>query len=222
MKYILVCYDVFSKHVKLYPLKAATTRVYLNKMISKYFGKIIKPKVIMSDNASQFRSPSWRRKLSENEVEVRFSPVHHPQSNPSERVMKDLSKFCRIYCHQNHKSWADLLPPIEQWLNKTVVSSTGYAPVELIFNAQRPNIFAKFLPGLGDSPEYEDLAAKVLKAYTRIKEKASKRDSRRKLGNSRCTPRMNDKVLVKTQPMSDAIKGETSKFMLLYEGPFLI
>jgi len=94
--------------------------------------------------------------------------------------------------------------------------------VELSFNAQRPDIFAKFLPELGDSPENEDLAAKVLKAYARMKEKASKRDSRWKLGNSRWVPRINDKVFVKTQPMSDAIKGETSKFMLLYEGPFLI
>ena len=222
VKYILVCYDVFSKHVKLYPLRAATTKACLNKMINKYFEEVIKPKVIMSDNGSQFRSPSWKRKLSEHEVEVRFSPVRHPQSNPSERIMKELSKFCRIYCHQNHRSWADLLPRIEQWLNKTVASSTGYAPVELIFDAQRPDIFAKFLPELEDSTENEELVAKVLKAYTKMKEKASKRDSRRKSGNSRWTPNVNDKVLVKTQPMSDAIKGMTSKFMLLYEGPFLI
>ena len=99
--------------------------------------------------------------------------------------MKELSKFCRIYCHQNHRSWADLLPRIEQLLNKTVASSTGYAPAELIFDAQRPNIFAKFLPELEDSTENEELVAKVLKAYTKMKEKASKRDSRRKSGNSR-------------------------------------
>jgi len=166
----------------------------------------------MSDNnGSQFRSPSWRRKSSENEVEVRFSPVRHPQSNPSEWVMKELSKFCLIYCHQTHKRWADLLPQIEQWLNKSVASSAAYAPVELIFNSQRPDIFAKFLPELGDSPEKEDLAAEVLKAYTRMKETASKRDSRRKLGNSRWTPRINDKVLVKTQPMSDVIKRKDIK-----------
>ena len=51
----------------------------------------------MSDNGSQFWSPIWRRKLSENEVEVRFSPMCHTQSNPSERVMKELLKFCRIF-----------------------------------------------------------------------------------------------------------------------------
>jgi len=37
VKYILVCYDVFSKHVKLYPLTAATTRSCLNKLINHYF-----------------------------------------------------------------------------------------------------------------------------------------------------------------------------------------
>jgi len=114
------------------------------------------------------------------------------------------------------------LPRIEQWLNRTVPSSKGYAPVELIFDAQKSDIFAKFLSELDDSPENEELAAKVLKAYTKMKEKASKRDSRRKLGNSRWTPNVNDTVLLKTQPMPDAIKGMMSKFMLLYEGPFLI
>jgi hypothetical protein len=75
--------------------------------------------------------------------------------------MKKLSKFRGIYFHQNHRSWTDLLPQIEQWLNKTVASSTGYAPVKLTFDAQKPDIFAKFLPELEDSPESEELAAKV-------------------------------------------------------------
>jgi len=136
--------------------------------------------------------------------------------------MKELSKVCRIYCHQNHKIREDIVPQIEQWLNKTVASSTVYATEELIFNAQSSDIFAKFLPELGDSPKNEGLAAKVLKAYSRMKEKASERNSQRKLGNCRWAPRLNDKVLVKTHPISDDIKGETSKFMLLYEGPFLI
>ena len=59
-------------------------------MINKYFEEVIKREVIISDNGSQFRSPSWKRKLSEYEAEVRFSPVRHPQSNPSERIMKEL------------------------------------------------------------------------------------------------------------------------------------
>ena len=48
-----LCYDVFSIHVKQYPLKAATTRACRTKLINKYFGEVIKPKVIMSDIGSQ-------------------------------------------------------------------------------------------------------------------------------------------------------------------------
>jgi len=62
--------------------------------------------------------------------------------------MKELSKFYRIYCHENHKYCADLLPQIEQWLDKPVGSSTGYAPVELIFNAQRLNNLRKVFAGI--------------------------------------------------------------------------
>jgi hypothetical protein len=32
----------------------------------------------------------------------------------------------------------------------------------------------------------------------------------------------NEKVLVLTQPISDAIKGMTSKFMHVFEGPYII
>jgi len=35
-------------------------------------------------------------------------------------------------------------------------------------------------------------------------------------------PRVNDKVLVRTQPCSDAIVGVTGKFIRPYEGPYMI
>jgi len=46
VKYILVRCDVFSKHEKLYPLKAATTMACLNKLIKHYFLHVINPEVI--------------------------------------------------------------------------------------------------------------------------------------------------------------------------------
>ena len=100
VRYILVCLDVFSKFIKLYTLKSATTKACLNKLINHYFGTVIAPKAILSDNATQFRSPSWRKQLQKHGVEIRFTPIRHPETNPSERYMRDLSKFCRIYCHE--------------------------------------------------------------------------------------------------------------------------
>ena len=54
IRYILVCYGVFFEHVKLYALKAATTRSCLNKLLNHYFTQVIKPKCILSDNGTQF------------------------------------------------------------------------------------------------------------------------------------------------------------------------
>jgi transposase InsO family protein len=84
---------VFSKYVKLYPLKTATTKSSLNKLINYYFREIVKPKVILSDNGTQFQSPVWKENMHKHGVGVRYSAMRHPQSNPSERCMREISKF---------------------------------------------------------------------------------------------------------------------------------
>jgi hypothetical protein len=223
VRYIFVCYDVFSKFIKLFALKSATTKACLNKLVNQYFGKVIKPKVILSDNGTQFRSSAWQKQLQQYGVDVRFTPIRHPESNPSERCMRELSKFCRIYCHDNHKKWAELLPHIEGWVNNTVSSGTGYTPTELMYGVKRPNVLDKIMPKVqGPEQEEEDIAAKLEAAYAKMRQKAAVRERRQKKGNVIWTPKLNDKVLVRTQPMSDAIKGVTSKFMHVFEGPYLI
>jgi len=223
VKYILVCYDVFSKHVKLYALKAATTRSCLNKLVNHYFAQVIKPKCILSDNGTQFQSPLWRKKLAEQNIQTRFTPIRHPQANPSERCMREISKFCKIYCSQNHRKWAELLPKIEEWLNTTVADSTGFTPVELLFEARKPDLFEKILKkSLKNLPEAETIGDKVMKAYARMRKKARDRRERRKMGNKIWEPKVNEKVLVKSQPASDAVIGVTAKFIHPYEGPYII
>jgi len=90
VKYIFVCYDMFSKYVKLYTLKSATTKAFLKKLLNHYFVNVMRPKIILSDNGSQFRSPVWLKKLKECDNTTRFSPGGHPENNPSERVMREL------------------------------------------------------------------------------------------------------------------------------------
>jgi len=68
---------------------------------------------------------------------------------PNGSLAKELSKFFRIYCHENHKKWAELLPSIEEWLNKTVASSKGFSPLELMFVCRKPSLFDKLLPKTG-------------------------------------------------------------------------
>ena len=223
VRYILVCHDVFSRYIKLYPLKSATNKACLNKLINKYFGDVVKLRCVLSDNAAQFRSSSWSRQLQQQGVDIRFAPIRHPESNPSGRCMRELSKFCRIYCNENGRKWAELLPRIEKWINESVCSSTGYTASELMYGTERPNVFKKTVPReLWPDQEEEEIEEKIRRDYVKIKKRALAREKRCKRGNAEWKPELDEKVLVKTQPMSDAVRGITSKFQHFFQGPYRI
>jgi hypothetical protein len=97
--------------------------------------------------------------------------------------MRELSKFCRIYCNENHRKWAELLPHIGNWMNKSVCSSTGYTPSELMYGTERPNVFRKMVPK-ESWPEQEDegIEENIRRAYVKMKKRAMAREKRRKVG----------------------------------------
>jgi hypothetical protein len=68
----------------------------------------------------------------------------------------------------------------------------------------------------------EVVEEKLEKAYSKMRKRAEARERWRKRGNAKRAPVINEKVLVKTQPISDAVRGLTAKFMDIYEGPFVI
>jgi hypothetical protein len=157
---------------------------------------------------------NWKCNLESKNVQVRYTAVRHPQSNPSERCMKESSKFFRIYCNENHKKWAELIPHIETWLNNTVASATGFTPTELMFGGKGPNIFEELLPEMPEGrPVVDDIQAKIAQAYEKMVRKinSKKRDNRK--GRAHWKPKVEDKVLLRTQPMSDAGAGITAKFL---------
>jgi hypothetical protein len=223
VKNVLVCLEVFTKHVKLYPLKAATTRSCLSKLRNHYFQEVIKPKVILSDHGSQFTSPSWKRALSDLDILTRYTPIRHPASNPTERIMRELGKYFRIYCQHTQKKWPELIPYIEDWLNKSVSTATGFAPTELLIGGPPHDVFDKLLKKEQDQkPEEVALEEKLSRAYIKMKTRARKMQAKRKTGRTVWRPNLGDDVLVKCQPVSDAAQGITAKFQPTYEGPYYI
>jgi hypothetical protein len=134
--------------------------------------------------------------------------------------MREISEFCKIYCSQNHRKWAELLPKIEEWLNTTVADSTGFTLVELLLEAKKPDLFEKILTKSTENLlEPETIGDKVMKACARMRKKARDRRERKKTGNKTWEPKVNEKVLAKAQPASDAVVGVTAKFIHPYEGP---
>jgi hypothetical protein len=104
----------------------------------------------------------WKKKLSELDVTVKYSPIRHPELNPVQRVMREIGKYCKIYCHTMQKKWPELISKIEFWLNTTISGSTGFTPVELMFNDIHPDIFGKILNKTKEQqPNNKELQDKV-------------------------------------------------------------
>ena len=57
--------------------------------------------------------------------------MYHPQSNQAERVMREIGRIFRAYCHAKHSEWPMFVSKILDWLNCTTHESTGFTPYEL-------------------------------------------------------------------------------------------
>ena len=217
-KYLFVVIDVFSKYVQAYPMTKPTSKNCLRALLNAYFPLCGKPKRVLSDHGSQFTSRQWKDQLSELEIQVIYSSVRRPQTNPSERVMRELSRVFRTYCSENHGSWVELTPWINKWFNEIVHESTGLTPMEVHFGRKPPREDDNIV-------EISDRTGRSLEEVTRLvlgrlDEAGRKRKSRQK-GKTHSF-RVNDQVLLRTPRPSDARANLFHKFFHLYTGPFRI
>ena len=219
-KHIFVAFDVFSKFIRLYPMRTLTTRGCLRKLDEDFIPLYGKMKAVLSDNASMFRSPKWREYFEGRGIQVLHSSSYHPSGNPVERQMKTISTYLRIFCHENYRGWVDYCKVIENIINNTPNPSTKISPA-LLFTGNEP---APILQGIPPSiatvtQEKWELCKKSLE---RQRKRALKRKSRVKRHRHKWNPQVGEKVLVKDRTLSSKLKQKTSKLDLLYRGPLVI
>ena len=97
VQYLFVILDAFSKLLKVYPMKNATTYMSSKRIFENYIPECGKPKRLLSDNGTQFTSPKWKDALEKEGIKVIFSSIRHPQSNPTERVMREIGRLFRTH-----------------------------------------------------------------------------------------------------------------------------
>ena len=218
VQYLFVVLDAFSKLVRMFPLKNATTYMSLRCMIEKYIPECGKPKRILSDNGTQFTSPKWRTALEEQGIDVVFSSIRHPQSNPTERVMREIGRMFRTFCNEKHTSWANHVKEIEKLLNITTHFSTQCTPQELHFGTPIGSEIYKLVT----YPENFNINRDYL--ITLARENIIKNFDRRKKSQrvSKVELVVGDRVLLRVRHLSNALDRTTKKFFHLYEGPYVL
>lgn len=129
---VLVLVDVFSKFLKLYGMRKATSRVCLNR-VKRYIREYGKPRLVLSDNGTQFKSREWKEGLQELGVKSIRTAIRNPKCNPCERYVRTVGICLRILCSNDHTKWYEVLPKIEEFVNCGYSDATNELPIEVHF-----------------------------------------------------------------------------------------
>lgn len=122
-----------TRYPAAYPLRSITAKSVLKALVSfmSIFGI---PKVIQSDQGSNFMSKQFSRALRQLKARHNISSAYHPQSQGAlERFHQTLKSLLRSYCVELGSDWEEGLPWLLLATREVVQESMGFSPNELVF-----------------------------------------------------------------------------------------
>jgi len=211
VKYVFVVLVCFSRFVRLFAIKRSTAVIVTNRMITDYIEVHGVPQTVVSDYGVQFVSNVWQTRLSALGVSVTTTSVYHPQSNPAEKVMRELGRLFRTYCHQSHTEWPRYVRYIEWVLNNTVHESTGFTPSEIFLKADR---YSPIYEAVEYPPKRsDDFMVKLTMAAEVQRTKAEERRIRHDHRGKAVKFLVGEEVLVRTHRSSSAVDHQIRNFL---------
>ncbi len=176
----LVVVDAFSKWLKVFPLSTATT---IDKLRSIFIIHGL-PKVLVTDNGSQFTSGEFQVFMKNNGIKHICSSPYHPSTNGlAERAVQSFKEHIKRIPGD---SIDERLCRFLFWYRLTPHSTTGIPPAELVLG-RRPRSKLDFLkPNLSDT----------------VQAKTDRQKKQHDVGTKLRTFRVHDKVYVKDFPNS--------------------
>lgn len=224
-RFIIVILDCYSKYVKLYAIKRATTRTILDKIKNDYLQNVGVPDAIITDHGSQFKGKRWHDELLEIGIKTYKTSVYHPKSNISERILRETGRLLRTYCHQNHRTWANFLDTIEEFMNLAYHDSIDATPYEVMKGTKPPRVIEEIISFPRNPEEADEERAEELKRRvdSRLEMRALQRwekQKRHKFINTKFG--IGDLVLLKNHQRAKTKDFTATKLMVLYYGPFRV
>lgn len=130
--FILTIVDHFSRFLEAIPLTNIRSTTIIN-TLNQYFARFGIPKILLTDNATNFTSYEFDEFLKSFNIQHRKSSIFYPQSNGTiercHRIMKEsLSAMCNSITE-----WSDRLLYFKLHYNSSKHSVTKFSPAEIFF-----------------------------------------------------------------------------------------
>lgn len=130
-KYVIVTMDQFSKLIKCFPVTNQKLQTIIDTLDNKYLNEMRVTETIVTDNGGQFLTNEWSQYARRAGFQVKRTSPYNPQSNPVERVMRELERVIRAYYHNRQAQWDRKIDRFVKTVNNTQHFSTGESPVDV-------------------------------------------------------------------------------------------
>ena len=136
-KFLIVAIDYFTKWIEAKPLAKITT-----KQVAQFFWENIIcrygiPRVLVTDNGTQFNNKEFKDYCEDNDINLRFTSVAHPQANGQAEVAnRIILDGLKKRIERSANTWVDELLPILWAYRTTHKVTTNATPFFLAYGAE--------------------------------------------------------------------------------------
>uniref|UniRef100_A0A3B3I2A9 Gypsy retrotransposon integrase-like protein 1 n=1 Tax=Oryzias latipes TaxID=8090 RepID=A0A3B3I2A9_ORYLA len=135
-QFILTIMCASTRFPEAVPLRRITANV-ITKALVKFFSVFGLPKVIQTDQGTNFKSKVFKEVLKGLNIRHVTSSSYHPESQGAlERFHQTLKSMVRKHCLASRMSWDESLPFLMFAARGAVQESLGFSPAELVFGHQ--------------------------------------------------------------------------------------
>ena len=132
-RFLLTIMCAATRYPEAFPLRSLKAKPVVKALI-RFFSIFGLPKVIQTDQGSNFLSRLFKQVLEQLSIKHCTSSAYHPQSQGAlERFHQTLKSMFRTYCFDSAREWDDGLPLLLFAVRETTQESLGFSPADLIF-----------------------------------------------------------------------------------------
>ncbi|XP_063220569.1 uncharacterized protein K02A2.6-like [Bacillus rossius redtenbacheri] len=124
--------DVFTRWSEVFAVSNALMGMIVALLDSEVFPRYGYPKILLTDNGTQFTGRRWAADCRCWGVERHTTLTYHPRANPMERRNQDINVQLHLRLGDDHSKWDVHLPKLLYCMRRRVNAITGHSPVELL------------------------------------------------------------------------------------------
>lgn len=132
-QFLLTLMCINTRFPEAVPLRKITAKL-VTKALIKFFTTFGLPKVVQTDQGTNFLSKVFKQTLSSLGISHSISSAYHPELQGAlERWNQTLKSMLRKCCHETGRDWDEGLPFVLCAIRDAKQESLGFSPAELVF-----------------------------------------------------------------------------------------